>query len=156
MKGQGRYFSFSRLTDSSESLSLHSSSVPSPRRLLRVRIGKRPVADQRGFPSTGEKAWTRAAPWRVDRRGQQLPAGEGVAVYQDGGGARADWGGPAWVGRDKQGSPTLRCIFSADRPLRSTSICNPFYVPFVFMPIAWQSRAGSHGASEHSGRARWR
>lgn len=69
MKGQGRYFSFSRLTDSSKSLSLHSSSVPFPRRLLRVRIGKRPVADQRGFPSTGEKAWTRAAPWRVDRRG---------------------------------------------------------------------------------------
>lgn len=41
------------------------------------------------------------------------------------------------MARDKQGSPTLRCISSTERPLYAIR----FMRPYILMPIAWQSRA---------------
>jgi hypothetical protein len=64
------------------------------------------------------------------QEGQQLPAGEGVAVYQDGGGAGADWGGRrGWAEISKD--PQRYGVYSLPTyvvPQYATRFMSPLYL----------------------------
>ena len=156
MKELDRYFSRSRLSYNNSFLSLHSSSIASPS-LSSCQDRCEACCRPERISENRQEGLVESGSIVCGQEGASEPAGEGAAVYQDGDGARADQGGPAWVGRDKQGSTTLRCtqyIWLYREGTVHTWYMQPGPWPLPHpLPIAWQSRVASHGAS---GRARRR